>query len=170
MDIKSLDDLRRNRGPADPELLKKAREEIQNELPLAALRKAVGVTQAEMAGRLGKSQAAVSKFEGRGDFLCSTLFRYAQSLGAEIELKINVASKRFCLSSHEEDGDLYFLLSEQASQSCDRKIGENILNFHAFSGRVRRKVVPGSFDRALEMPAHSTKIDADLFNLEASHC
>lgn len=171
MDIESLDDLRRSRGPMDPALLKKALADIEKELPLAALRKSAGVTQAEMAKRLGKSQAAISKFEGRGDFLCSTLFRYAQSLGADVELKINVAGKKFSLSSREDEGNLYFLLNEDTAH-CDAVSAhvEKVVSILAFAANRKRKIRPSFFDRAVQKPTTEKNIDADLFDLEVNYC
>lgn len=114
MEGKSLADLRRER-PVDNAAFEKAYRSIQLELPLAALRQEGGITQAEMARRLGVSQAAISKFEGRGDFLCSTLFRYVQKIGAELEVKINLNNKKYDLVAKGYGADLFFNLAECAA-------------------------------------------------------
>lgn len=113
MEGKSLADLRRAR-PVDDAALQKAYRSIQLELPLATLRQDSGVTQAEMAQRIGVTQAAVSKFEARGDFLCSTLFRYVQTLGAELEVKIGLNGKKFDLVPKSYGSDVFFNLVECA--------------------------------------------------------
>ncbi len=53
---------------------------------LASLRRALHVTQAEMAARLGATQPEVSKLEHRNDLLVSTLKAAVTALGAELEL------------------------------------------------------------------------------------
>jgi len=53
---------------------------------LAALRKALHVTQAEVASRLGATQPEVSKIEHRDDVLVSTLQAFVAALGADLEL------------------------------------------------------------------------------------
>lgn len=53
---------------------------------LAALRKALHMTQADVAKRLGASQSEVSRIERRDDVLVSTLRAFVTGLGAELEL------------------------------------------------------------------------------------
>lgn len=53
---------------------------------LAALRRALQVTQAEMAQRMGASQPQVSRIEHRDDVLVSTLRAFVGALGADLEL------------------------------------------------------------------------------------
>ncbi|HEX6257424.1 MAG TPA: helix-turn-helix transcriptional regulator [Euzebyales bacterium] len=49
---------------------------------LAVRRRAAGLSQTEVAARMGTSQSAVARLEaGRGDVRVSTLERYAQALG-----------------------------------------------------------------------------------------
>jgi transcriptional regulator with XRE-family HTH domain len=114
MEGKSLADLRRER-PVDNAAFEKAYRSIQLELPLSTLRQESGITQVEMAQRLGVSQAAISKFEGRGDFLCSTLFNYVQKIGAELEVKINLRNKKYDLVAKSYGDDLFFNLTECAA-------------------------------------------------------
>ena len=52
---------------------------------LAAQRQAAGLSQAQVAARMGTSQSAVARLEaGSADVRASTLERYAAALGAEI--------------------------------------------------------------------------------------
>jgi len=56
---------------------------------LAAERRAVGMTQTELAAALGTSQSQVARIEsGNGDTKVSTLARFAAVLGLEIEFHL----------------------------------------------------------------------------------
>ncbi len=55
-------------------------------LSLKALRQAAGMTQLQMATRLGVGQAAISKIEQRGDVQISSLQRYVEALGAHLRI------------------------------------------------------------------------------------
>ncbi len=61
---------------------------------LRALRRATGLTQAEIAAALGQSQAAVSKLEAASDMLISTLRRYLAGVGYELELVLKAPDGR----------------------------------------------------------------------------
>jgi transcriptional regulator with XRE-family HTH domain len=65
---------------------KRAAVLIAEELSLRNLRKALNLTQSDVAKRLGKGQDEVSRVETRPDLLISTLHRYIESLGGELEL------------------------------------------------------------------------------------
>ncbi|MGB0680665.1 MAG: helix-turn-helix domain-containing protein [Polyangiales bacterium] len=63
------------------------------------LRAIVGLTQGELAARMGVQQAAVSRFERREDVTLSTLRRYVRALGAQLEISMRTeAGRRFVLS------------------------------------------------------------------------
>lgn len=53
---------------------------------LKDLREAIGLTQQELALRLGVGQASISKIEHRADVQISTLERYIDALGGELRL------------------------------------------------------------------------------------
>lgn len=65
---------------------KRADELIAEELSLRDLRKALQLTQTDVAASLGKGQDEVSRIEQREDLLLSTLHGYVRSLGGELEL------------------------------------------------------------------------------------
>lgn len=67
-------------------IARRSRELIAEELSLQELRKAMAVTQVQIAKSLGKRQDEISRIEQRGDLLLSTLRDYVQSLGGELEL------------------------------------------------------------------------------------
>lgn len=131
---KALERIRRTRGIQDTKALDEAYEQALTELPLAALRKACDLTQTEMADRLGITQAAVSKLEGRSDFLCSTLFRYARSLGAKVDLSISVGGEAFSIEQRPVGEDLAFVLVEPAKPNNAEK--NNVIEFK------RRQLTP----------------------------
>jgi predicted transcriptional regulator len=56
---------------------------------LTTLRRELGLSQAEVAARMGTSQSAVARFEaGDLDVRLSTLDRYSTALGARLEWRI----------------------------------------------------------------------------------
>ena len=64
------------------------------EMNLQELRKAVGKTQEELAEVLDLSQGELSQTERREDHLLSTLRRYVEALGGELEVVAHVGDKR----------------------------------------------------------------------------
>lgn len=85
-------------------------------LSLKAIRQAAGLTQVEMAERLGIGQAAVSKIEQRGDVQISSLQRYVEALGARLRVDVAFpADAEFAPSIHQvrggriDDNDQYIL-------------------------------------------------------------
>ncbi|MEY5061033.1 MAG: hypothetical protein RIS45_954, partial [Planctomycetota bacterium] len=55
-------------------------------LRLGDIREAVGKTQVEVADELGLGQGSVSKIERAADMYLSTLRRYVEALGGELEV------------------------------------------------------------------------------------
>jgi transcriptional regulator with XRE-family HTH domain len=64
-------------------------------IELSAIRRDVGVTQAEMAARLSMTQSSVSQLERRNDMLLSTLSEYLIALGAHARITITVGDQIF---------------------------------------------------------------------------
>lgn len=73
---------------------KRTQELVAEELSLRDLRKALQLTQAEVAATLGKGQDEVSRIEQREDLLLSTLHGYVRSLGGELELVCTFANRQ----------------------------------------------------------------------------
>jgi DNA-binding XRE family transcriptional regulator len=61
-------------------------------LQLVEARQVAGLTQAELAKRLGVSQAQVARLEKRGyeDYTLNSLRRYVEALGADFTLEVKV--------------------------------------------------------------------------------
>jgi DNA-binding XRE family transcriptional regulator len=64
----------------------RAAELIAEELSLQELRKAMRLTQAELAKRLGVRQDTISRAEQRADMLLSTLQSYVEAMGGRLAL------------------------------------------------------------------------------------
>jgi len=80
---------------ADPQFKAIYEEEaIQKELwlQLVEARKRTGLTQEQVAGRMGISQAQVARIEKRGydSYTLRTLRRYLEALGSHFSLKVAV--------------------------------------------------------------------------------
>ena len=72
-------------------------EQTVLELQLREMRRLVGKTQAEIAAALKMSQGHVSETEQREDHRLSTLRRYVEALGGELEVVANFGDKRIRL-------------------------------------------------------------------------
>ena len=72
----------------------KAKEEMKAYKSLQAFRKAIGFTQEELAGKLKLKQTNISQLESREDMHLSTLRRYVEALGCELEINIRVSEKK----------------------------------------------------------------------------
>jgi transcriptional regulator with XRE-family HTH domain len=71
-------------------LRRMAEQRTQLVRELAAQRQAAGLSQTEVAARMGTSQSAVARLEsGTADVRASTLERYAAAVGGEITWKLN---------------------------------------------------------------------------------
>ncbi|HEX9736658.1 MAG TPA: XRE family transcriptional regulator [Thermoanaerobaculia bacterium] len=60
------------------------------EMRLAELRQALQLTQEEVAEALGRNQSAVAALEKRTDMLLSTLRRYVEAMGGELEVIVRI--------------------------------------------------------------------------------
>lgn len=84
---KSLDDVMAAL-PVDRQQSIRARgaELVAEEMTLRELRKAMGTTQAQLASRMGKPQATISRMEAQSDMLMSTLGQVVEGLGGRISI------------------------------------------------------------------------------------
>jgi transcriptional regulator with XRE-family HTH domain len=62
-------------------------------IDLAAIRRAAGLTQTELAANLGVGQAQVSKIERQDDMLISTLASYLAALGVQASIVVEMAEQ-----------------------------------------------------------------------------
>jgi len=63
-----------------------ARRLIAEEMSLRDLRKALGTTQAQLARKLKKPQATISRMERQSDMLISTLDKVVRALGGRVRI------------------------------------------------------------------------------------
>jgi ribosome-binding protein aMBF1 (putative translation factor) len=61
--------------------------ELREEMALADLRQAMGVSQEELAKHLKVQQPAVAKLEKRGDIRISSLSKMIEAMGGSLEIK-----------------------------------------------------------------------------------
>lgn len=78
------------RAKMSPESRARAQEKFKQlvkEMPLKELRAARELTQEQLAGTLGTSQAAVSKLERRADMYVSTLAQFVKAMGGDLQIR-----------------------------------------------------------------------------------
>jgi DNA-binding XRE family transcriptional regulator len=73
--------------PGAAERLNALREETLIEIGLYELRRALEISQEDLAAELEISQSAISQLERSDDLKLSTLRKYLEKLGARLELK-----------------------------------------------------------------------------------
>lgn len=95
---KNVGELLRGEYPDEPELIEsfmKTDEKEQLANTLWTMRTRRGVTQAEVAERMGITQSAVAKLEDRGDAVkMSDVASYAEALGYAVQLKFTELKKK----------------------------------------------------------------------------
>jgi len=64
---------------------------------LKALRKDCNVSQEALASLMGIRQGSLSKIENQDDMLLSTLRKYVEALGGELEVKVRFGGKEVTL-------------------------------------------------------------------------
>jgi hypothetical protein len=98
MSVHRWSDLKKSKlTPAQREANKRWVEEEILEMNLRALREFLGRTQEELARLSETAQSELSRAERRDDHLVSTLRRYVEALGGELEVVANFGEKRIRL-------------------------------------------------------------------------
>jgi DNA-binding transcriptional regulator YiaG len=90
-------DLKAKMSPERQARMRERTDALLLEMDLRELRKAVGVTQTQLAERLKTSQGEVSQAERREDYRLSTLRRYVEALGGKVEIFADFGDKRIRL-------------------------------------------------------------------------
>ncbi len=70
---------------------------LDEELDLAALREALGLSQTELAAALGRSQGAISQLEKRTDMTLSNLRRVIEGMGGQLKISAEFPDKTVSL-------------------------------------------------------------------------
>lgn len=72
--------------PERQERIRKGTEALIAEMPLHELRRARELSQEHLAQAMNQSQSAISRLERRTDMYISTLRRYVQAMGGELDI------------------------------------------------------------------------------------
>ena len=81
-------------SPERQERIQKRTEELLAEVPLQELRQARAMSQAELAEVLGLNQATISKLGRRTDMYLSSLRRFVEAMGGELEISASFPEGR----------------------------------------------------------------------------
>ncbi len=68
------------------------------EVSLKALREELQITQVELGRIVDMTQSQLSRFESRSDHLTSTLRRYVEALGGDLEISVVIGNRRVKLT------------------------------------------------------------------------
>lgn len=82
---------------ASARVRERAQSELE-ELTLRELRQGLELTQQEVADRADMTQSELSRLESRADHRISTLRRYVEALGGELEIAVVVGKRRLKLT------------------------------------------------------------------------
>jgi DNA-binding XRE family transcriptional regulator len=101
---RSINVLRGKMG-ADRVARAKARAtEMETEMLLSELRKLEGITQVELAAKLGIKQPAVSQLEQQDDMQISTLQRIVKALGGVVEITVRLPGGEYRVGQFQDSG------------------------------------------------------------------
>lgn len=82
-------DLRNKMSPERQAKAKAKTRELLDAMPIQQLRRARALSQVQLAEILCVKQGSVSKLERRTDLYISTLRRYIEAMGGDLELRAN---------------------------------------------------------------------------------
>jgi DNA-binding transcriptional regulator YiaG len=83
---KSFTTLKNKLSPESQARVEKRIAAALKEMPLAELRQARHLTQEQIATKLNIKQASVSKMESQADMYISTMRKYIEAMGGELEI------------------------------------------------------------------------------------
>ena len=92
----SFDKLKGSLSARSQERVKKKMNQLRHEMALGEVRKAMSLTQANLAAELHIKQAALARLENRTDMYISSLRKYITALGGELDIV-----------AHFPDGDVH---------------------------------------------------------------
>lgn len=87
---RSFKQLKRKMSPAARARADRRSQALAAEMILSDLRRALQFSQTEVADTMEVQQAAVSKLENRSDLCISTLRRYVEAIGGELEISVRL--------------------------------------------------------------------------------
>ncbi len=86
--------LKRKMSPAAQARVDSRVKATLEKMPLAEIRTAIGMTQADLAGKLDVTQGSVSKIENAADMYLTTLRKYVEALGGKLHLTATFSGGR----------------------------------------------------------------------------
>jgi DNA-binding transcriptional regulator YiaG len=95
---KKFSELRAKMSPAAREESTRVAAELRRELPLHQLRQALKLSREKVAEELGVTQAAISRLEHRPDVFVSTLRRFIEAMGGELEVRAHFPTRTVTLA------------------------------------------------------------------------
>jgi transcriptional regulator with XRE-family HTH domain len=99
---KSLREVKRRRPP-DQERVERIKRALLLENALHELRERRGASQTALAQRLGTSRPNVSRIEQEADIRLSTLARYVEALGGNLEIRARFEDESVLLVGRDRD-------------------------------------------------------------------
>jgi DNA-binding XRE family transcriptional regulator len=94
---RSINILREKMGPQRVAKAKARAKEMEAEMLLTELRKLEGMTQLELAQKLGVKQPAISQLEQQDDMQISTLQRIVRAMGGVMEITVRLPGGEYRL-------------------------------------------------------------------------
>lgn len=95
---KSFRELRKKMSPERQARAKARTEEMLAELALQELRRALNLTQEEVAAAMQMNQGAVSKMEHQSDIYVSTLRKFISAMGGRLKLVASFPDREVVIS------------------------------------------------------------------------
>jgi len=92
--VQEWDSLKSRMSPEARSRVEARVTETLDSMPLAEVRKAVGLTQSQLAATLEMGQGSVSKIENATDLYVSTLRRFIHALGGEMTITVSFPDGR----------------------------------------------------------------------------
>jgi|FLOH01.1.fsa_nt_gi transcriptional regulator with XRE-family HTH domain len=93
--LKDMSDVRKQR-------IDTKKQDILYEIDLQGVRKALKLTQNQLAATLKVNQAAVSKMENQSDMFISTLRRFLEAMGANLKIVAEFPDQQIVINQFEE--------------------------------------------------------------------
>ena len=99
---KKFKDLVAKMPPANRARIRERTATMASEMVLQELRRAMQLTQQEMAQKLDMNQAALSKMERQADMYVSTLCRFVGAMGGELRIVAHFPQGDFVINHFED--------------------------------------------------------------------
>ena len=100
--MKKFREIREELSPERQKKIEERKQELLAELPLQELRQARAFSQEELGQVLGVNQATISKLERRADMYVSTLRRFVEAMGGELEVAAHFPEGRVKINQFSE--------------------------------------------------------------------